>query len=109
MNFLLDQALKILSPFIVGTIAHLLTEQIDKLKAITGSWGAPQKQALAAAIAALAAWGGQVAGAQLLDPASPVVDALNNIDVNALAGALFAYALKHGKQNAAAKQLTGEK
>lgn len=98
MNFFIRQALQVLAPFLIGTIANLLTEAIDKLKAMTGAWGAPQKQALAAGIAALAAAGGQLAGHQFLDPNTPLADALNNLDVNAVAGALFAYALKHGQQ-----------
>ena len=102
MNFFIRQAMTILAPFVIGIIANLLTEGIDKLKALTGSWGAPQKQALATVIAGLAAGGASLAGHTFLTPGSAAADALNNLDVNAIAGALFAFAMKHAQQIKAA-------
>lgn len=95
--------LPLLGPIIVGRIAFYLTEVIDRMKTVTGSWNPTAKQSLAAGIAALLAALGAAVGQNFVAAGTPVADILNNVDVNAIAGALYAFAIKHGQQATAAK------
>ena len=101
---------KIAGPLITGWVAHLLAELADRLQGAFLGLKLPVeiKQAAVAIIAAAVAAVEMKTGAHFLTPGGTAADIFSHFDVNAIAGVLFAFALKHAQQLKATAKVTAQ-
>jgi hypothetical protein len=89
-------ALKVMAPLLIGWLSYLIAEGVDQFKRVTGKMPVAAKQAAVAVVASLLSALGAAISVTIIPDGVPLQQALDSLDTNAIAAALFAFALKHG-------------